>query len=433
MALDIQAVKGMKDILPAQIQYWQYLEQTLVGLLSSYGYDEIRSPLLEPTDLFKRAIGQVTDIVGKEMYTFEDKENDKKKAESLTLRPEGTAQCVRAGIEHGLLYNQVQKLWYMGPMFRRENPQKGRLRQFHQLGVEAFGLTGPDIDIEILLMTYRLWQKLGLEKDIKLELNSLGTYEERLEYRKELVKYFKANESELDADSIDRLENNPLRILDSKNPALKTLIENAPTILEHLGLESKQHFDGILAALELYNIPYTINTRLVRGLDYYTHTVFEWTSNLLGAQSTVCAGGRYDDLVKLIGGKSTPSTGFALGLERLLLILEEKKSLPELTSVDAYIVHDDIAALGVAEILRDKLPNLKLICHCGGGKFKAQFKKADMSGARWAIVIGEDERAQNKYTVKSLREELPQQTFALEALVEFLDKNMNQNITQKKD
>ncbi len=420
MALDIQAVKGMKDILPSQIQNWQALEKTLKSLVTNYGYSEIRSPILEQTDLFKRAVGQVTDIVEKEMYTLEDQGGDQ-----LSLRPEGTAQCVRAGLEHGLIYNQVQKLWYLGPMFRRERPQKGRLRQFHQLGVEAFGLAGPDIDIELLFLTYRLWQKLGLENDVKLELNSLGTYEERLKYREELVKYFKANASQLDTDSIRRLEANPMRILDSKNPAMQALIQEAPTILSYLGDESKQHFETILSALEAQKIPYIVNTRLVRGLDYYTHTVFEWTSGLLGAQSTVCAGGRFDDLVKLIGGKPTACTGFALGLERVLLILEAKKVQVEPMRMDVYIVHDSLETFQLAETLRDKVPNIKLVCHCGGGKFKNQFKKADSSGARWAIIVGEAERAQDRYTVKPLREDAPQQTFAFDALVKFLEQNIN--------
>jgi len=420
MALGIQAVKGMKDILPSQIHNWQFLEQVLKSLLDNYGYSEIRSPILEQADLFKRAVGQVTDIVEKEMYTLEDQGGDQ-----LSLRPEGTAQCVRAGLEHGLIYNQVQKLWYLGPMFRRERPQKGRLRQFHQLGVEAFGLPGPDIDIELLFLTYRLWQKLGLENDVTLELNSLGTYEERLAYREELVKYFKANESQLDTDSIRRLESNPLRILDSKNPAMKELIQGAPTILSYLGEQSKVHFETILSALDAQKIPYTVNTRLVRGLDYYTHTVFEWTSGLLGAQSTVCAGGRFNDLVKLIGGKPTACTGFALGLERLLLMLEEKKVKVEPKKMDVYIVHDSLDTFHLAETLRDKVPNIKLACHCGGGKFKNQFKKADSSGARWAIVVGEAERLDNKYTVKPLREDTPQQKFELDELVTFLEENIS--------
>ena len=419
MGLDIQAVKGMKDILPSQSGYWQYLEATFKAILDSYGYQEIRSPLVEETRLFTRAIGQVTDIVEKEMYTLEDKGGD-----VLSLRPEGTAQCVRAVLEHGLIYKQTQKLWYLGPMFRRENTQRGRLRQFHQLGVEAFGFAGPDIDIEMLLMTWRLWKTLNISQVVQLELNSLGTYEERLAYRQELTKYFTAHLDKLDEDSKRRLESNPLRILDSKAPAMQPFIEQAPRIIDFLGDESRAHFETITDELERHQVPFRVNTRLVRGLDYYTHTVYEWTSNLLGAQSAVCAGGRYDGLVGLIGGQPTPSTGFALGIERLLLLLQEKKCLPEMPTPDIYLIHDSIVALQLAEKLRDEVPGIKIVCHTGSGSVKNQFKKADKSGAKWAIVYADDERNSGLYTLKYLRERKEQQSLTFEALISFLKENI---------
>lgn len=415
MSLDIQVVKGMKDILPADIGYWHYLEDNFRSLLGSYGYSEIRSPLLEKSELFKRAIGQVTDIVEKEMYTLEDKGGD-----LLSLRPEGTAQCVRAVLENGLIHNQTQKLWYLGPMFRRERPQKGRLRQFHQLGVEAFGFAGPDLDIELLLMTARLWKMLNLSDVVTLEINSLGTYEERLIYRKALVEYFSGHKEKLDEDSQRRLTTNPMRILDSKEPSMQALIKDAPHIVDYLGAESTAHFQGITQHLEKNSIPFVVNPCLVRGLDYYTHAVYEWKSDLLGAQSTVCAGGRYDDLVSLMGGQKTPGTGFALGIERLLLLLQEKAALPITKAMDAYIVHDSIETLAIAEKIRDEIPHIKLSCHCGGGSFKSQFKKADKSGAEWAIVYGEDERNNNRFTLKSLRAHTEQQSLTFENLIVFL-------------
>ncbi len=417
MGLDIQVVKGMKDILPADIGYWHYLEDKFRSLLGSYGYNEIRSPLLEKSDLFKRAIGQVTDIVEKEMYTFEDKGGG-----LLSLRPEGTAQCVRAVLENGLIHNQSQKLWYLGPMFRRENPQKGRLRQFHQLGVEAFGFAGPDIDIELLLMTARLWKILNISDVVTLEINSLGTYEERLVYRQKLVEYFSAHKDVLDEDSLRRLTSNPMRILDSKENSIQALIKEAPSILEFLGEQSTAHFEAIGHHLTQHSIPFVINPCLVRGLDYYTHAVYEWKSELLGAQSTVCAGGRYDDLVSLIGGKktSTPSTGFALGIERLLLLLQEKAVLPATKNIDVFIVHDSLETLAIAEKIRDEIPDIKLICHCGDGSFKSQFKKADKSGAEWAIIYGEDERNNNRFTLKSLRAHTEQQSLGFDDLIIFL-------------
>lgn len=415
MGLNIQAVKGMKDILPSESGYWQYLESMFKALLNNYGYHEIRSPLLEQTKLFTRAIGQVTDIVEKEMYSLEDKGGD-----VLSLRPEGTAQCVRAVLEHNLIYKQTQKLWYMGPMFRRERPQKGRLRQFHQLGIEAFGFNGPDVDIEILLMTWRLWKQLDLSADVQLEINSLGTYEERLAYRQALVKYFSECVDKLDADSARRLEANPLRILDSKAPQMQPLIEQAPRMIDYLGEASRTHFETIITELEHHQVPFKINTRLVRGLDYYTHTVYEWTSHLLGAQSTVCAGGRYDDLVGLMGGRPTPSTGCALGIERLLLLLEEKKSLPSLPTPDVYLINDSMTSLRLAEKIRDQIPSIKLVCHTGVGAIKNQFQKADKSGAKWAVVVAEEERKNNTYTLKHLRERKEQQSLTFEALIEFL-------------
>lgn len=415
MGLAIQVVKGMKDILPQEIGDWQFLEESLRQLLSAYGYEEIRSPLLEKTEVFKRAIGQATDIVEKEMYTLEDKGGD-----LLSLRPEGTAQCVRAVLENGLLYNQTQKLWYMGPMFRRERPQKGRLRQFHQLGVEAFGFPGPDVDIELLLMMARLWNRLEISDVIRLELNTLGLPEERVAYRDKLVEYFSAHEETLDSDSKRRLKTNPLRILDSKEPSMQNLIQDAPQIQAHLGDESKAHFETITNTLEQFGIAYTVNPRLVRGLDYYTHTVYEWTSELLGAQSAVCAGGRYDQLVSMMGGQATPSTGFALGIERLLMLLQEQKKLEKRDKADVYIVHDDLSSLALAEKLRDALPDLKIYCHHGGGGFKSQFKKADKSGAQWAIIYGADEREKQQVTLKPLRESVEQKQVGIDELISYL-------------
>ncbi|MEN8168532.1 MAG: histidine--tRNA ligase, partial [Pseudomonadota bacterium] len=361
----------------------------------------IRMPIVEVTELFKRSIGEVTDIVEKEMYTFEDRNGD-----SLTLRPEGTAGCVRAGLENGLLFNQVRRLWYHGPMFRHERPQKGRYRQFHQIGVESFGLEGPDVDLEQILITARIWKELGL-KGLELQLNTLGTAEERRHYRDELVSYFKGRHAELDEDSRRRLESNPLRILDSKNPAMSAVVGDAPTLMEHLGDESLGHFAVLRAGLEASGVAYRVNQRLVRGLDYYARTVFEWVSNDLGAQGTVCAGGRYDGLVEQLGGKRTPAVGFAMGLERLVALLEETDVSQRLPGVDLYLVMlgDRAQREGVllAERLRDEVPGLRLISHCGGGSFKSQFKKADKSNARYALILGDDELERGETGLKPLR------------------------------
>ncbi len=426
MAKNIQAIRGMHDILPSQTPLWQLLEDRVRSVLEGYGYREIRMPLVEQTELFKRSIGEVTDIVEKEMYTFDDRNGD-----SLTLRPEGTASCVRAGIEHGLLYNQVQRLWYQGPMFRHERPQKGRYRQFQQIGVEAFGMAGPDIDLELILITHRIWQALGLNEGLELQVNSLGTAAERLAYRKVLVQYLTANQDQLDEDSRRRLEGNPLRILDSKNPDMRALIADAPALMDHLGEESQAHFDAICAGLDAVGVAYVINPRLVRGLDYYARTVFEWVTDRLGAQGTVCAGGRYDGLVEQLGGHATTAVGFAMGVERLVALLEEAGIEPE-AQIDAYLVlmgdEPQRQGLLLAEQLRDQLPGLRLLTHCGGGGFKSQFKKADRSGARYALILGEDELAKGVVGIKNLREQSEQQEVALDQLAQFFQKSKESEI-----
>lgn len=399
MAENIRSVRGMNDLLPEQTPYWQAVENTLKTVLDSYGYQEIRFPVVEKTELFKRSIGEVTDIVEKEMYTFDDRNGD-----SLTLRPEGTAGCARAAMQNGLI-NQTQRLWYMGPMFRHERPQKGRYRQFQQLGVEAYGFAGPDIDAEMILLTARLWKALGLQ-GVRLEINSLGTTEARLQYRQQLVDYFNVHHDELDEDSQRRLHSNPLRILDSKNPDMQTLISKAPDLLDHLDDESQAHFDKLRATLDAAGVDYTVNPRLVRGLDYYGKTVFEWVTDKLGSQGTVCAGGRYDGLMTQLGGKSATAIGFALGMERLLALLEADNVLPEVEQPDAYLVAVGEQAaeksLLLAEKIRDALPGFRLISHCGGGSFKSQFKRADRSGARWTLILGEEEVAKQVVGVKTM-------------------------------
>lgn len=399
MAENIRSVRGMNDLLPETTPYWQIVETTLKTVLGSYGYQEIRFPVVEKTELFKRSIGEVTDIVEKEMYTFEDRNGD-----SLTLRPEGTAGCARAAMQNGLI-NQQQRLWYMGPMFRHERPQKGRYRQFQQLGVEAYGFAGPDIDAEMILLTARFWKTLGLS-GIRLEINSLGTTDARLHYREQLVEYFSAHPDQLDEDSQRRLHSNPLRILDSKNPAMQSLIAEAPDLLDHLDTESREHFDKLCATLDAAGVDYTVNPRLVRGLDYYGKTVFEWVTDKLGAQGTVCAGGRYDGLMAQLGGKSATAIGFALGMERLIALLEADDALPEVQQPDAYlvVVGEQAAEKSVllAEQIRDALPGFRLISHCGGGSFKSQFKRADRSGARWTLILGEEEVAKQVVGVKTM-------------------------------
>jgi len=414
MAKNIQAVRGMKDILPDQTPLWQFLEQRVRAVLNSYAYQEIRMPIVESTDLFKRSIGEVTDIVEKEMYTFDDRNGD-----SLTLRPEGTAGCVRAGIENGLLHNQVQRLWYQGAMFRHERPQKGRYRQFHQIGVETFGLAGPDIDLEVLLITARIWKSIGLE-GLELQINTLGTAEERRAYRDKLVAYLEQYQDQLDEDSQRRLGSNPLRILDSKNPDMQEIISNAPALIDGLGEESRQHFEWICSGLKANGISYVINPRLVRGLDYYSRTVFEWVTDRLGAQGTVCAGGRYDALVSQLGGRETPAVGFAMGMERLVAILQEEGKAEGLGYADVYMVlmGDQAVSEGfqIAEQLRSEIPQLGLQVNCGGGSFKSQFKKADKSGARYALVLGDDELKKGIISLKPLRDKQDQKELPLQSL-----------------
>lgn len=417
----IQSVRGMSDILPGETSQWQYLESVVRTLLSRYGYQEIRFPILEQTELFKRSIGEVTDIVEKEMYTFADRNGD-----SLTLRPEGTASCVRACEQNGLLHNQQQRLWYAGPMFRHERPQKGRLRQFHQIGVETFGMAGPDIDAELIALTARLWRELGINEALTLELNSIGTAESRGRYKAALVDYLAGFVDELDEDSQRRLGTNPLRILDSKSPRTQELLKDAPVLKDYLDDAANAHFSGLCARLDQMGIAYRINTRLVRGLDYYGLTVFEWTTEKLGAQGTVCAGGRYDGLVEQLGGRATPAVGFAMGVERLVLLLETLGVMPaSAPSADVFIVavgeKAEIAALTLAERIREGAPQLKVQSNCGGGSFKSQFKKADKSGARWALVLGEEELSRGEVAIKPLRDAAAeQQLVAISAVVDQL-------------
>ena len=418
MSKKIQAIRGMHDILPEQIHLWQALEAAVGEVVGRYGYSEIRMPIVESTDLFCRSIGEVTDIVEKEMYTFEDRNGD-----LLSLRPEGTASCVRAGIEHGLFYNQIQRLWYQGPMFRHERPQKGRYRQFHQVGIECFGMSGAEIEAEIILMSYRVWQKLGLMNELRLEINTLGTLEERAVYKASLVDYFQQHLDELDEDSQRRLKTNPLRILDSKNPAMQVLIEQAPKLLDALGDESREHFETLLSYLSDADIDYTVNSRLVRGLDYYSHTVFEWVTDSLGAQGTVCAGGRYDSLVEQLGGKATPAVGFALGMERLILLMEQQSW--EKSKPFAYLVHQGNEAakkaLQLAEKIRYELPNETIVLHCGEASLKSQFKKADKLGAKLAIILGEDEVANDRVSIKFLQQRTEQQSVDTAELPNYLN------------
>jgi len=415
----IQAIRGMNDLLPADSSAWQYVEKAVAGILQRYGYQEIRFPILESTDLFKRSIGEVTDIVEKEMYTFDDRNGD-----SLTLRPEGTACCVRACEEHGLLYNQTQRLWYMGPMFRYERPQKGRYRQFHQIGVETFGMDGPDIDAEILLLSARILRELGAAPFVTLQVNSLGDSESRAKYKQALVTYLENHKDKLDADSQRRLTTNPLRILDSKESATQALLDNAPVLLDYLDETSRAHFEQLKILLDAGGVKYQINPRLVRGLDYYGKTAFEWVTDKLGSQSTVCAGGRYDNLVEQLGGKATPAVGFGIGLERLVLLLQAVDAIPkDLEKItDLYVVavgNVQKEAFQLAEQLRNEIPKLRIINHCGGGNFKNQLKKADKSTADLALILGEDEVANAVVAVKFLRDDQPQQIISLNDIVNF--------------
>ena len=422
MSKSLQAIRGMNDILPEQTPAWRSLERTFAGLLDGYGYSEIRLPILEFTELFARGIGEGTDVVDKEMYTFLDRNG-----ESLTMRPEGTAGCVRAVLEHGLSGGgQVQKLWYTGPMFRYEKPQKGRYRQFHQIGVEVFNLPGPDIDAELIILTWRLWQKLGMADAVTLQLNTLGSSEARARYREALVAYLQERFEQLDEDSQRRMTTNPLRILDSKVESTQALLVGAPTLHDYLDEESIAHFEGLKARLDAVGLRYEINQKLVRGLDYYCRTAFEWVTDKLGAQGTVCGGGRYDGLVSQFGGKPTPGVGFAMGVERLVLLLETLGVIPaELNRpADLYVCAfgepAELAALTLAEQLRSAIPGIRLLVNAGAGSFKSQFKKADKSGARFALILGEDEVANRVVGFKPLRDEGEQQSIAWDALPEHL-------------
>ena len=412
----IQSVRGFCDVLPEESPLWRQAEDVIRRTLEAYGYREIRLPVIERTELFRRSIGEVTDIVEKEMYTFEDRNGD-----SLTLRPEGTAGCVRAGIESGLLHNAEPRLWYAGPMFRHERPQKGRLRQFHQVGAEVFGIAAPELDAEMIIMTARMLRELGLE-DVRLELSSLGTPQARAAYRERLVAYLREHESRLDDDSRRRLETNPLRIFDSKDPEVQAVMADAPRLLDALDDESAQHFDRVCTLLDRAGVAYTINPTLVRGLDYYTRTVFEWVTDRLGAQGTVCAGGRFDGLVEQLGGRATPAIGFALGLERLVSLLADQGDPGAPTAPHAYLVvaADAGAGLEQAEALRDAVPGLRLQVHVSGGGFKSQLKRADRSGAQVALILGEEEQAQGVLTVKDLRGEAGQQQLALDDAAQYL-------------
>lgn len=423
MANNIQAIRGMHDVLPDQAPLWQYAETIIRDILGAYGYSEIRLPIVEKTELFKRSIGEVTDIVEKEMYTFEDRNGD-----SLTLRPEGTAGCLRACLEHGLLHNQVHRLWYYGPMYRHERPQKGRYRQFFQLGVEAYGMAGPDIDVELILMMDRLWKRLGIRGKVRLQLNSLGTIAERALYRETLVGYFQEHLNQLDEDSLRRLTTNPLRILDTKNPAMKEVVANAPELMAYLGDDSRDHFNILTATLDDLGIAYELNSRLVRGLDYYGKTVFEWVTDELGAQGTVCAGGRYDSLIEQLGGKSNHAVGFAMGMERLLALMEMLGNVPVARPVDVYMIRVGEKAekegMRFAEAIRDEIPGLKLQVNCGGGNFKSQFKKADKIGAEYAIILGDDEVSRGEVGIKSLRHEQEQQALSQPQAIAFFKKHL---------
>ena len=417
MAKNIQAIRGMNDCSPTESPLWQWIEGQVRQILSSYGYSEVRMPIVESTPLFARAIGEVTDVVSKEMYTFWD--ND----EQLTLRPEGTAGCVRAAIEHGWIYNNEQRLWYMGPMFRHERPQKGRYRQFHQAGVEVFGIATPEIDAELIILTARLWKALGIDKHVSLQLNSIGSLEARANYRSALVTFLENHQDLMSEEEKERLVKNPLRILDTKNQALQDVLDGAPKLLDYLDDESREHFAQLCGLLDAVGIQYEINPKLVRGLDYYNKTVFEWVTSALGAQGTVCGGGRYDGLVEQLGGHATSGVGFAMGLERLVLLVQEvNKSIPVKSAVDIYVVYQGegttLAAFQLAEKLRSELPHLSTMLHCSGGNFKKQFKRADKSGATLALVLGESEVQNNQVVVKHLLGAAEQQTIDVDNLIE---------------
>ncbi len=417
MAKNIQAIRGMNDCSPTESPLWQWIEGQVRQILSRYGYSEVRMPIVESTPLFARAIGEVTDVVSKEMYTFWD--ND----EQLTLRPEGTAGCVRAAIEHGWIYNNEQRLWYMGPMFRHERPQKGRYRQFHQAGVEVFGISTPEIDAELIILTARLWKALGIDQHVSLQLNSIGSLEARANYRSALVAFLENHQDLMSDEEKERLVKNPLRILDTKNQALQDVLDGAPKLLDYLDDESREHFAQLCGLLDAVGIQYEINPKLVRGLDYYNKTVFEWVTSALGAQGTVCGGGRYDGLVEQLGGHATSGVGFAMGLERLVLLVQEvNKSIPVKSAVDIYVVYQGegttLAAFQLAEKLRSELPHLSTMLHCSGGNFKKQFRRADKSGATLALVLGESEVQNNQVVVKHLLGAAEQQTIDVANLIE---------------
>ncbi|EKO3388970.1 histidine--tRNA ligase [Vibrio fluvialis] len=401
MAKTIQAIRGMNDCLPTQSPLWQKVEGIVKNVISAYGYNEVRMPIVEETNLFSRAVGEETDVVSKEMYTFEDRNGD-----SLTLRPEGTAGCVRSCIQNSLINRDEQRLWYMGPMFRHERPQKGRYRQFHQCGVEVFGLNGPDVDAELIMMTARLWRELGIDKHVRLELNSIGSQEDRADYRTALVAFLEQHIDVLDEDCKRRMHTNPLRVLDTKNPDIQAILGDAPRLSEYLGEESKAHFAGLCELLDAAGIEYTVNERLVRGLDYYNRTVFEWMTESLGSQGTVCGGGRYDGLVEQLGGKATPAVGFAMGLERLVLMMETLGNTDVRRNVDVYMVTAGegtlTAGMKLVEQLREQVPGLRVMTHFGGGNFKKQFKRADKVGAAVALVLGENEVAEKTVVLKDL-------------------------------
>lgn len=415
----LQSLRGMNDILPTESPLWQYFEGQVKEVLDQYGYREIRMPIVENTELFARGVGEHTDVVEKEMYTFRDR-ND----ESLTLRPEGTAGCVRAALQHGLTHNQVQRMWYQGPMFRYERPQKGRYRQFYQIGVETFGMGGADIDAELIILTHRLFKKLGVSDSLTLHLNTLGSSEARARFRKALVDYLEGVKDQLDEDSQRRLYVNPMRILDSKSKSTQALLDNAPQFKDFIDDESLAHFERLCALLSAAGVSYVINPRLVRGLDYYTKTVFEWMTDALGAQGTVCGGGRYDGLIPLLGGKPTPASGFAMGVDRLLLLLDALNVIPVdiYNTVDVYMVvagdKAELAAFSLAEAVRSLPTKPRLQMNCGGGSFKSQMKKADKSGASIALILGDDEAAQKVVQVKDLRGETEQKTLAWDDLAE---------------
>ncbi len=419
----VKAIRGMNDILPPETAVWQSIEKGIAACMHQYAYQEIKLPVVENTQLFKRSIGEVTDIVEKEMYTFEDLNGD-----SISLRPEGTAGCVRACLEHGLLHNQQQKLWYMGPMFRHEKPQKGRYRQFWQLGVEALGFSQASIDIELIALSRRLFDQYDLAGEVSLEINSLGTPQERAVYREKLVEYFSSHKDQLDSDSQKRLTRNPLRILDSKNPEMRGLIQAAPKLIDALGKESKEQLDTVLNGLELLGIPYRFNPHLVRGLDYYSHVVFEWVTDQLGSQSTLCAGGRYDKLVELLGGKPCPAVGFAMGIERLILLMQATARKVHQTKPDIYFILTDEAAvlkaLVLAENLRSLFPHLQIVVNPAISSFKSQFKRADKSGAKFAFILGADELQNQSVGIKNLRYDTDQITLYESDLSQFIEKQI---------